>query len=117
MKPWAEHVLFAGSLRRFLLLWLLGGLVLVVASITLWQAMVMHLRLAQAQDERLAAALATLVQSVLDERTLLIDAPAYAATRPPDAAELRRCPSACRAGTRCGPPCFQCTRPPRRWRG
>jgi two-component system sensor histidine kinase TctE len=82
-------LLFAGSLRRFLLLWLLGGLLLVVASVTLWQAVVMHLRLAQAQDERLAAALATLVQSVLDQRTLLIDAPVYVATRPPGTDVLR----------------------------
>lgn len=90
MKAWARRLLFAGSLRRFLLLWLLGGLLLVVASVTLWQAVVLHLRLAQAQDERLATALATLVQSVLDERTLLIDAPVYVATRPPGTDVLHR---------------------------
>ena len=90
MKQWARRFLFAGSLRRFLLLWLLGGLLLVVASVTLWQAVVVHLRLAQAQDERLATALATLVQSVLEERTLLVDAPAYVAARPTGADVPRR---------------------------
>ena len=90
MKPWAGHIPIAGSLRGFLLLWLMGGLTLVVASVTLWQAWVMHLRLAQAQDERLASALGELVQSVLEERTLLIDAPVYAASRPSGADEPRR---------------------------
>jgi two-component system, OmpR family, sensor histidine kinase TctE len=90
VKQWAERILFAGSLRRFLLLWLLGGLLAVVASVTLWQAALMHSSLAQAQDERLATALATLVQSVLEERTLLIDAPAYVATRPSGADVLHR---------------------------
>lgn len=89
MKRWAERFLFAGSLRRFLLLWLLGGLLLVVAAITLWHAVAMHQRLAQAQDEQLTAALATLVQSVLEERTLLVDAPAYAAARPQGGEVLR----------------------------
>lgn len=85
MKRWAEAFLFAGSLRRFLLLWLLGGLLLVVISVTLWQAVLLHQQLARAQDERLANALATLVQSVLEQRTLLIDAPAYISSRPGDA--------------------------------
>jgi two-component system sensor histidine kinase TctE len=48
----------AGSLRRFLLLWLLGGLWLGVATITLWQAGLSAARLAVAQDAQLVAALA-----------------------------------------------------------
>lgn len=90
MRRWAGRWLFAGSLRRFLLLWLLGGLLLVVLAATLWQAALQHRRLAQAQDERLAAALAMLVQSVLEQRTLLIDAPAYIAGRPEGADPPRR---------------------------
>lgn len=57
MKAWPEHLIFAGSLRRFLLLWLVGGLALVLASVTLWQVLRLHQGLAQAQDLRLRTAL------------------------------------------------------------
>ncbi len=64
MTRWLRAWLFAGSLRRFLLLWLLGGLagVLLLATALLagWQQ---H-ALAQAQDERLAAALWALAARV-----------------------------------------------------
>ncbi|NRF70433.1 sensor histidine kinase N-terminal domain-containing protein [Aquincola sp. S2] len=70
------------------MLWLLGGLALVVAAVTLWQALQLQDRLALAQDEQLAVALAALTQSVIDQRTLLIDAPAYLAAQPAEG--LRR---------------------------
>lgn len=79
MKRWTPRWLFAGSLRRFLLLWLLGGLLLIVGLVTLWQAERLHSQHATAQDERLAAALAALVQQAMDSGTLAITAPSYTA--------------------------------------
>jgi two-component system, OmpR family, sensor histidine kinase TctE len=76
VRRWAGQVLLAGSLRRFLLLWLLGGLLLVIVSVGAWQALRLQHGLAQAQDERLAAAVSALVQSAIERRSLLVDAPA-----------------------------------------
>jgi two-component system sensor histidine kinase TctE len=53
---WQAVLSRAGSLRRFLLLWLVGGLWTLVALLTLWQGLLMLHRLGQAQDARLVAA-------------------------------------------------------------
>lgn len=55
--PWTRWHPRAGSLRRFLLLWLLGGLWAVVALLTLWHVGFAMQRLGQQQDERLLSAL------------------------------------------------------------
>ena len=60
---WSQRLLPAASLRRFLLAWLLGGLWLTVALITLWHGAATFARVAQAQDERLGVALAQVVQA------------------------------------------------------
>lgn len=64
MKPWNAWLLRAASLRRFLLAWLLGGLWLVVAIVTLWHVVVASLRVAQAQDERLRSAVSQIGKSL-----------------------------------------------------
>ncbi|MGK6308610.1 sensor histidine kinase [Variovorax sp. DT-64] len=63
MEIWPQRLLRAASLRHFLLAWLLGGLWLTVALITLWHGAATFLQVAQAQDERLAVALSQIVQS------------------------------------------------------
>ncbi len=70
MTRWIAWHPRAGSLRRFLLLWLLGGLWLTVAAITLWHTARVSARLAQAQDERLAAALVLIAQGGPAQRDL-----------------------------------------------
>ncbi|WP_284618754.1 sensor histidine kinase [Aquabacterium humicola] len=75
MRRWTQRVLLAGSLRRFLLLWLLGGLLLVIVAVGAWQLLRLQHGLAQAQDERLGAAVSALVQSAIERRSLLVDAP------------------------------------------
>jgi two-component system sensor histidine kinase TctE len=60
---WSQRLLPAASLRRFLLAWLLGGLWLTVALITLWHGAATFARVAQAQDERLGVALSQVVQA------------------------------------------------------
>jgi two-component system sensor histidine kinase TctE len=60
---WSQRLLRAASLRHFLLAWLLGGLWLTVALITLWHGAATFVQVAQAQDERLAVALSQIVQS------------------------------------------------------
>lgn len=57
MIRWLRNRFLAGSLRRFLLLWLLGGLALVLLGATALLAGWQQQQLARAQDERLAAAL------------------------------------------------------------
>ena len=53
MTPWVRWHPRAGSLRRFLLQWLLGGLWLCVIAITLWQAGLKTMQRAEAQDRHL----------------------------------------------------------------
>jgi two-component system sensor histidine kinase TctE len=62
VTPWVGWHPRTGSLRCFLLWWLLGGLWLGVAAITLWQAGSSTAQRAQAQDERLAHVLAQVAQ-------------------------------------------------------
>ncbi|MBT2300169.1 HAMP domain-containing histidine kinase [Variovorax paradoxus] len=60
---WSQRLLRAASLRHFLLAWLLGGLWLTVALITLWHGVATFVQVAQAQDERLGVALSQVVQA------------------------------------------------------
>lgn len=73
MTPQAQ-LLRATSLRRFLLLWLLGGLWLVVACIIIFHTVVGMFHLAQAQDARLIEGLGRL--GVSDAGRSVLDASA-----------------------------------------
>ena len=85
MKRWIDwHP--RGSLRGFLLLWLLGGLWLGVGVITLWQGGLSGIRLARAQDERMAAALPQVLQTITQNRAPAIADVARAAPPPFDEA-------------------------------
>ena len=64
MKPWTDWLSHAASLRRFLLIWLLGGLWLAVALVTAWQVVATWAQVAQAQDARLMAAVSQVVQNL-----------------------------------------------------
>jgi len=64
VKPWNAWLSRAASLRRFLLVWLLGGLWLAVAAVTLWHVLVTWQQVAQAQDARLMAAVSQVVQDL-----------------------------------------------------
>jgi two-component system, OmpR family, sensor histidine kinase TctE len=64
VKPWAQWLSHAASLRRFLLIWLLGGLWGAVALVTLWHVLATWAQVAQAQDARLMAAVSLVVQNM-----------------------------------------------------
>lgn len=65
MRPtWHAWLLRAQSLRRFLLVWLLGGLWLLVAGITFALYLTTAMQTAEAQDERLRSAIAEVVQGL-----------------------------------------------------
>jgi len=74
VTPWVGWRPRTGSLRRFLLWWLLGGLWLGVAAITLWQAGSSTALRAQAQDERLAGVLAQVAQDGTPSLAALLQA-------------------------------------------
>lgn len=57
---WARWHARTGSLRRFLLLWLLGSVWIIVGLFTLIQGSLLSIRLAQVQDDRLVRELAKL---------------------------------------------------------
>jgi two-component system sensor histidine kinase TctE len=63
MLTWHAWLLRARSLRRFLLVWLLGGLWGLVGGITLVLYLATAVQTAEAQDERLRSAIAEVVQS------------------------------------------------------
>ncbi|WOB09225.1 HAMP domain-containing sensor histidine kinase [Piscinibacter gummiphilus] len=64
MKPWNDWLSRAASLRRFLLVWMLSGLWLSVAAVTLWHVLATWDQVAQAQDARLLAAVSHVVQDM-----------------------------------------------------
>jgi two-component system, OmpR family, sensor histidine kinase TctE len=64
VKPWHDWLSRAASLRRFLLVWLLGGLWLAVAAVTLWHLVATWSQVAQAQDARLMAGVSQVVQEM-----------------------------------------------------
>jgi two-component system sensor histidine kinase TctE len=64
VKPWNDWLSRAGSLRRFLLVWMLGGLWLAVVAITLWHVVATWGEVAQAQDARLMAGVSQVVQGL-----------------------------------------------------
>ncbi|MES2250291.1 MAG: ATP-binding protein [Pseudomonadota bacterium] len=60
-----QRLLRAASLRQFLLAWMLGGLWLIVAAVTLWHVLLAFAEVARAQDERLGAAISQVVQQAV----------------------------------------------------
>jgi two-component system sensor histidine kinase TctE len=64
VKPWNAWLTRAASLRRFLLAWMLGGLWLAVAAVTLWHMAATWRQVAQAQDARLMAGVSQVVQAL-----------------------------------------------------
>ena len=86
MTPWGGWHPRAGSLRRFLLRWLLGGLWLGVAAITLWQAGLSTMQRGRAQDERLVGVLAAIPPQIAQDTALSMALPAPAPLAPGDPA-------------------------------
>jgi len=78
VRRWLDSFLFARSLRGFLLVWLLGGMVVATISIFAIEAWRVGNQLASEQDERLAGALGTLVQAIAQQGGPSLPAPALA---------------------------------------
>lgn len=64
MRPWTDWLFHAASLRRFLLIWLLGGLWLAVALVTVCHVIATWAQVAHAQDARLMAGVSLVVQNM-----------------------------------------------------
>ena len=65
MRAWSQRIVRAASLRQFLLAWMLGGLWLIVAIVTLWHLFAAFAEVARAQDERLGVAISQVVQAAV----------------------------------------------------